>query len=866
MKLTKSVFGHFWPILIFGFMSNSNAQVNESFDDGNFISNPIWEGDTAKFKVISGVLQSQSVLLNDQFYLSTQSKKAVNSQWEFYLKLNFNTSSANYVDIFLSSDSANLLSKNSGYLVRVGSTNDNISLYKKSGNALTPLILGKFGTTNSSNTSCNIKIIHDIKGYFSLWRDSTSTGKNYVAEGLAHDSTFKTSNFFGIVIRQSTTSFHKRHFFDNIYCGNIIKDTIAPWVKSVTVLSPDTLQILFSEPLHSSALWLANFELNEAMGAPKSTRFLNSDSTSIEIVLAKALIFNIFHELKIKNCHDKANNILKDTMFKLRWVSYQKPKLYDIVINECMIDPDPVIGLPNHEYIELYNRSGKFIDLNNCYLADKISGSKLPKIVLEPDSFVILCDTDFEKEFSKFGPTFGLNGFQTLNNSGDELFLRNDEGKLVHRIKYNLNSYEDIFKQNGGWSIEMIDPNVPCGPLNYKASINENGGTPGKSNSIRGINPDWIKPRIISFSLTTDSSIRILFNEPLDSAFSVKPSNFTIINNGIKQVISHFEVLEFYFTMPLSSNKLYTLSFNGIADCNFNLLNDTSILMALPEKVLAGDILLNEVLFNPESGGDDFIELVNNSDKILSLKNLIFFNFDENMMPKDLCILDTSGVFFLPRQILAFTVNPLWTIGKYHNSRPENLYKMSALPALNDQEGYFGIANGNGDVIDQLNYSEDMHLPILTKFEGVSLERVRTDLPSAERSNWTSAAASYGYATPGQVNSHSTLDKIETKNWLSITPPVFSPDQDGIDDLVALTITSDRNDQQATLIIFDVSGKLIKVISNNMPIGNTQTWFWDGSYDGAKKTPIGIYIVYAELFGLNGKRQVVKKTITLGGK
>ncbi len=866
MKLTKSLFGHFWPIFIFGMTFHSEAQIKESFDDENFKSNPTWAGDTSKFKVISGTLQSQSTVVNDQFYLSTKSNFASNTQWEFYINLTFNTSSANYVDVFLASDSANLLGKNSGYFIRLGSTNDNISLYKKSGNVITSLILGKFGITNSSNSRFKIKVIHNKMGYFNLWRDSTGSGEHYLADGLAHDTTFNTSKYFGLTIRQSSASFHKRHFFDNIYCGPIITDTLAPLVKLVSALSPDTLLLFFSEPLNKASLWLENFELNQSIGFPIHSRFPTLDSSMIELKFSKAMLANIFYELKIKNCRDTADNFINDTFLNIKWEYYQKPELHDIVINECMIDPEPAKSLPNHEFIELYNRSSKFIDLANCHLEDKTSGIKLPKIILAPDSFLILCDTDYQTEFQKYGKTKGLNNFPVLNNTGDEITLRNAQGQTVHRIKYNLNSYGDVFKQNGGWSLEMIDPNTPCLPQNFRASINSKGATPGKANSIKGVNQDTIKPHIEAFFLRSDSSISILFDEPLDSISAVISSNYRINDNQIKRIICNYELLEITFTLPLSHNKLYTIELKGLTDCSQNTLMDTSLNMALPQAVLEGDILINEVMFDPKTGGDDFIELINNSSKILSLRNLMFFNFDENKLPVDICVIDTNGLLFLPNQIFTFTVNPSFIIGHYLKVRPENIIKTTSLPALSNEEGHFGIANHNGAIIDQMSYSDYMHLQLLTNVEGVSLERIRADLPSMERSNWTSAAASYGYATPGLVNSHHMTKGGDTKDWLTIAPSLFSPDEDGMDDLASFTITTDRVDQQATLIIFEVSGKLLKIISNNMPIGNTQTWFWDGTYDGIKKAPIGIYIVYAELFGLNGKRQVLKKTITLGGK
>lgn len=115
------------------------------------------------------------------------------------------------------------------------------------------------------------------------------------------------------------------------------------------------------------------------------------------------------------------------------------------------------------------------------------------------------------------------------------------------------------------------------------------------------------------------------------------------------------------------------------------------------------------------------------------------------------------------------------------------------------------------------------------------------------------------------INSHSLLVN-KSEDWLTISPTLFSPDEDGVDDLVSFTIQATSQNQQATLIIFDSYGKLVTTLVNNSPIGSTQTWFWDGMDKDGKKSAIGIYIVYAELFGLDGKKHVKKKTVTVGGK
>jgi len=78
----------------------ATAQLADNFSDGDFSSNPAWGGNTADWIVNSALrLQSNNTVANSSFYLSTPSTVATGTQWELYVQLAFNPSSANYVDM-----------------------------------------------------------------------------------------------------------------------------------------------------------------------------------------------------------------------------------------------------------------------------------------------------------------------------------------------------------------------------------------------------------------------------------------------------------------------------------------------------------------------------------------------------------------------------------------------------------------------------------------------------------------------------------------------------------------------------------------------------------------------------------------------
>ena len=93
--------------------------------------------------------------------------------------------------------------------------------------------------------------------------------------------------------------------------------------------------------------------------------------------------------------------------------------------------------------------------------------------------------------------------------------------------------YQNELKKDGGWTLEMIDTKNPCsGISNWKASKDAIGGTPGKKNSVDGINTDETAPKLLRAFATNNTTVTLLFDEPLDSLKAATVNNYTI-DNGI---------------------------------------------------------------------------------------------------------------------------------------------------------------------------------------------------------------------------------------------------------------------------------------------------------------------------------------------
>ncbi len=197
--------------------------------------------------------------------------------------------------------------------------------------------------------------------------------------------------------------------------------------------------------------------------------------------------------------------------------------------------------------------------------------------------------------------------------------------------------------------------------------------------------------------------------------------------------------------------ELYTIAITNLTDCSGNLIQQdyNQLSFALPEAADSLDLVVNEILFNPRSGGVDFVEIYNRSPKYINLKNWKLGNFENNSVLKPQ-VITTEDFILAPSGYIAFTSDPASLISQYPQAVQKNLFKTN-LPSLPDDEGSIALTNDQSILIDHFNYSQKMHSSFIKDDEGVSLERISFSGLTNDPSNWKSANASAGFATPGFI-------------------------------------------------------------------------------------------------------------------
>jgi len=227
----------------------------------------------------------------------------------------------------------------------------------------------------------------------------------------------------------------------------------------------------------------------------------------------------------------------------------------------------------------------------------------------------------------------GLKQFPSLTDEGRLLYVSDSTGEFIHGIEYSSSWYKDDLKSQGGWSLEMIDTNFPFYyEDNWKASESKKGGTPGSVNSVTYSNPDMSFYGIQNVFADDSANISIRFSEPV----FYFPGIFRSIRIGdtrikdFTQADPLFREFKIKPEVPLRASELYKLQIaDGISDFAGNMMQKCEYDFGLCAPAEFGNVLFNEVLFNPLPGDPDYLEVYNCSDKIIDVSRLQLVSVDD---------------------------------------------------------------------------------------------------------------------------------------------------------------------------------------------------------------------------------------------
>ncbi len=539
----------------------------------------------------------------------------------------------------------------------------------------------------------------------------------------------------------------------------------------------------------------------------------------------------------------------------------------DIIIDEIMADPSPQVGLPNYEWVELRNNSAAPVNLQGWRISDPTGQSgPMPAFLLQPDSLVIVCGTGAAASLSAFGRVISVTSFPSLDNDGDIVFLKSAGGAIIHAVQYSIGWYDNPLKKDGGWTLEMIDTRYPClGAANWRASTDPAGGTPGRINSVQGTATDTDPPQLLNAYFNNNGQLMLVFDEPLDSLvaatahYRVDPP---LLIHGAQPQPPLFNSVLLSDATP-DTGTIYTVYASGIADCQGNMLGSSPGTRAAITRI-AGEreIVINEILFNPRPGAYDYVELYHRGPAVADAAQLYIANRNSSGIISNSRRLSTVPLLFFPGDYLVITQDASSLSRHYFVRHPQAVIALSSLPSFPDDKGVVVLHNSQGQVIDEVPYQASWHFDLIADKEGVALERIDPAGSSQDRSNWHSASSTAGYGTPTYKNSQYRMP-VASSNRIIVAPKIFSPDNDGMDDIVQVIYQLDQPGYVANITIFDAGGVPVCHLVRNSLMGRTGYYNWNGLNDKGQRLPVGLYIILTDLFDLNGKKQRFKNSVVL---
>jgi hypothetical protein len=854
------------------------GQIVEDFEQGtlnNWVQNPPghWRSDSSLS--ISGKYSLHHIFDNPDAGLDRIGLPLKNlhisegtTRWSFNIRHGYDPSSSNNWAVFLMSDrepaAMGTDGLTNGYAIGVNLTgsDDSLRLMKVKGNALTAIVNCRVNWQSSVGITEAAKIIversNDGKWTVAVYR---SDG-NLLTRTVGADNELFSSLWFGISYRYSSTR-DRLLWLDNINIDGVFyEDTQAPVITDCHSIGKNKVELTLNEPPAGELMVPGNFSLNGISSKALSVR--KRSSLTYEIEFRDEMINKTINNLIINNLCDYSGNCSRN----IKWpFSPVWAEIGDIVISEIMADPLPEVSLPGREYLELTNRTDYLFDLKNWKLQSADQSFLFNECKIRPGEILIVCSSADTSFFKKYGWVAGLKQFPTLTDDGRLICLTDSSGTLIHGVEYSSVWYGDELKSEGGWALEMIDTGFPFfGEGNWTSSVSRKGGTPGAVNSVKRSNPDDIFSGIKNVFPEDSLTIVISFSEPVFNSSGMK-NDIRLNDEAINKLYTVDPLLRKFAVRadnPLKRGVIYQLEISGdIKDFAGNRMPSGKYEFGLPETAEPGDILFNELLFNPLPGDQDYIELFNSSEKIIDASRLkIGSRTDEADGTSPTYPVSDEKRCIMPGSYYAITANRKSIIGRYLFSDPEHVFEVGNLPSMSDDKGHLFLFNRELDLLDEVLYNEKMHYSLLSGFEGIALEKTSPRQKSKEVANWHSATESFGWGTPGAPNSVFLEIPAESDNVIFSSSKI-SPDNDGFEDFLTISFNLNGNGNVISVTVFDETGKYVKKIASNLLAGPQASLIWDGSADDGTMLKTGIYIIYITLYDNTGKTNKWKKVCTV---
>ncbi|HSF46718.1 MAG TPA: lamin tail domain-containing protein [Chitinophagaceae bacterium] len=268
----------------------------------------------------------------------------------------------------------------------------------------------------------------------------------------------------------------------------IVKDTVPPQLAYGYFRDSVTMVLHFSEPLATKLNWALTTDPPLPIIHPVLRVPLFNE---LEFHVSPPQLEESLINVEARGIRDCGGN--EAPVQTIKTGVFSKSGKADIVVNEILFDP-PVGGC---DYIELYNKSKKNIDVSELRIANRGTDNRISSITAllnTPFPFLpgeyLLISTNNEWVFERYQlpPTkrsIQLPSMPTYPDDQGEVIVLNDQGELLDELNYDQKWHFSLINDKQGISLERISAEMKTNdPSNWHSASTSSGyGTPGYRNS-----------------------------------------------------------------------------------------------------------------------------------------------------------------------------------------------------------------------------------------------------------------------------------------------------------------------------------------------------------------------------------------------
>jgi len=486
----------------------SFAQLNEAFNGPEVTSTYPWEGDTEKFIINEqGELQLKGRHFKDDAFLYLSTVPLFDNKWRFTVRSDYQGTTSNYFKIYLWTEKPDKTNPGEAVFIRLGYSKKNIALCHQIGN-LTPDVLVQGRALFSGPQQVEVKVETDARGKCTVYSKSSSD-EDFIKEGSADLPTRGGNGYFMIGVYYSTE--HN----NNKYIDSIQIDRFTLQSKPEKPEEPDEpLEILdvkqkneyelslhFNRSIDISEAYFRLSELGETKEITYSEKYF-----ILTLKWDKPMEKDKEYTLEFEGIYTGEFKYYGDvpwtSLYGTKEPEGPDPADYgSILINEIMADPKGIAGLPETEYVELFNNTSTDISLKGWSFIYDGKPTLLNDNIIPSGSYLVLYREGRDITIGEKGIKMPLSKFPAqLANNGKALQIQDGTGRVIDEVTYE--------KAKPGIAWERHDEE-------WFLSTDERGGTPGEANSTPGDKPNKPNPSLDIFAKPGE----IVFNELLPNPY-----------------------------------------------------------------------------------------------------------------------------------------------------------------------------------------------------------------------------------------------------------------------------------------------------------------------------------------------------------